>query len=345
MKHKQRTLLVNIIVVALILVGLVWIFSLFLHPGSKAWTNNAQVRRDLVAVNSRVQGFASSVHYSEYDEVQKGDTLVIIEDAQYRLQVAQAEAALQNALAGSKAQGTTIRTAQNNITVSDAELDEVRLQIANAEKEYNRYKQLLAGAAVTQQQFDNVETRYKTLKARYDRLLRQQQSTRLVQNEQSQRLDQNQAAIQVAEATLQQARLNLGYTVVTAPCSGRLGRKAVQEGELVHPGQLLAVIVSNADCWVDANFRERQLKNIKEGAEVRVKVDALGGKTFTGRVASVADATGGQFSAVPQDNSTGNFVKVEQLIPVKIALPASDNNTDDLALLKSGMNVECKVVK
>lgn len=345
MNHKQRTFAVNIVVVALVVAGLVWILSLFVHPGSRAWTNNAQVRRNIVDVNSRVQGFAEQVLYDEYQEVKAGDTLVLIEDAQYRLQVAQAEAGYQNALTARSAQGTTIRTTQNNLSVSEAELEGVRLQMEHAEKEYHRYQKLREHESVTQQQLETVETRYLTLKAQYDRLTRQQQSTRLVQSEQTQRLDQNEAAIAVAEAALKQAQLNLGYTVVTAPCSGRTGRKEVQQGELVYPGQQLLTIVSDADCWVDANFRERQLRGIEVGAEVKVKVDALGGKTFRGRVASIADATGAQFSAVPQDNSTGNFVKVEQLVPVKIELPVDLNDPADLALLKSGMNVECKVVK
>ena len=215
----------------------------------------------------------------------------------------------------------------------------------NAERELGRYRRLLESESVTQQQFDNVETHYQTLKTRYDRLTRQQQSTRLVASEQTQRLDQNQAAIDVAEATLRQARLNLGYTVVMAPCNGRTSRKQVQTGELVHQGQQLLTIVDNDAVWVDANFRERQLRKISLGAPVLIKVDALGNAQLRGRVAAIADATGAQLSAVPQDNSTGNFVKVEQLIPVKISLSPDENDTDLLAQLKSGMNVECKVLK
>lgn len=342
--HRQRrTLAVNIIVVAMIVAGIVWILSFFVHPNG--WTNNAQVRRDIVSINSRVQGFAEGVFFEEFQHVKQGDTLVIIEDAQYKLQVAQAEANYQNALAAKTAQGTTIRTTQNNLAVSDAELDEVRLQVQNAEKEYTRYKNLLARESVTQQQFESVETRYLTLKTRYDRLSRQQQSTRLVQREQTQRLDQNTAAINVAEAALNQARLNLSYTVITAPCTGTTGRKEVQQGELVHAGHQLLTLVSDSDCWVEANFRERQLKHIAVGNAVVVKVDALGGQRLKGRVAAVADATGAQFASAPQDNSTGNFVKVEQLIPVHITLSSEENDTSILSQLKSGMNVEVKVVQ
>ena len=345
MERKHRTLAVNITVIALIAAGLVWIASLFVHPGSRAWTNNAQVRRHIVGVNSRVQGFAEQVLFDDFQEVRQGDTLLVIEDVQYRLQAAQAEANYQNALAAKSAQGTSIRTTQNNLSVSDAELEEVRLHMENALNELNRYKRLLASESVTRQQYEQVEVAYNTWKAKYDRLTRQQQSTRLMASEQTQRLDQNEAAVAVAHAALEQARLNLGYTVVVAPCGGRTGRKTVQQGELVYPGQPLLDIVDNSSCWIDANFRERQLRKVKVGDAVKVKVDALGGKVLQGRVEAIADATGAQFSAVPQDNSTGNFVKVEQLIPVKIALEATDNSAEDLAALKAGMNVECKIVR
>ncbi len=120
MNRKQRTLAVNIAVVALVVAGLVWIFSLFVRPGSRAWTNNAQVRRNLVSVNSRVQGFAESVRFDEYAEVHEGDTLVVIESQAYRLQVAQAEAGYQNALTARSAQGTTIRLWSVCATCSDS---------------------------------------------------------------------------------------------------------------------------------------------------------------------------------------------------------------------------------
>ncbi|MBR1644728.1 MAG: HlyD family secretion protein [Bacteroidales bacterium] len=345
MNRKNRTLLVNIVVVLLIGSGLVWIGSLFVHPGGRAWTNNAQVRRDIVSVTCRVQGFVERVACDDFQKVERGDTLVWIEDVHYRLQTAQAEAGYRDALAAKSAQGTSIRTTKNNLSVSDAELDEVRLQMAQAKREYDRNKTLLASEAVTRQQFEKSETQYLAWQAKHDRLLRQQQSTRLVQDEQSQRLDQNAAAVAVAEATLRQAQLNQAYTVVTAPCSGRAGRRMVKVGELVVPGRELLCVVSDSSCWVEANFRERQMKHVVVGATVDVKVDALGGQHFRGRVAAVADATGAQFSHVAQDNSTGNFVKVEQLIPVKVELPLSCNDTAALARLKSGMNVECKVVR
>ena len=343
MERKKRTRVVNIITIALILCGIVWIVSIFWHPFSKAYTENAQIRQDIVLINSRVQGFCKEVRFDEFQYVHKGDTLMIIEDAEYRLQLAQAEASYASACVAKGAMNTSIKTTKNNISVNDAGLAELKVRLDNAEKEYNRYKKLLASESVTKQQFENVETQYEALKAKYEMMQRQKQSTQLVATEQTQRLDQNQAAINVAEAQLDLARLNLSYTVILAPCDGYTTRKTINEGELIYPGQHLVGVVNNETSWVVANFRERQLKHIAEGGEVKIKVDALPGVKLHGVIQSISNATGDQYSLVPQDNSIGNFVKVEQYIPVKIALPADKNNADDLRRLKSGMNVSCTV--
>ena len=343
MERKQRTRIFNIVTIVLILCGVVWILSIFWHPFCKAYTQNAQVRQDIVLVNSRVQGFCKEVRFDEFQYVHKGDTLMLIEDAEYRLQLAQAEAGYASACVAKGAMNTSIKTTRNNVSVSDAGMAELKVRLDNAEKEYNRYKKLLASESVTRQQFEGVETQYNALKAQYEVMQRQKQSTLLVADEQVQRLDQNQAAINVAEAQLDLARLNLSYTVILAPCDGYTTRKVINEGELIHPGQQLVGVVNDKESWVIANFRERQLKHVAEGSEVKVEVDALPGVMLTGVVQSVSNATGDQYSLVPQDNSTGNFVKVEQYIPVKITLPADKNDAADLARLKSGMNVTCRV--
>ena len=167
------------------------------------------------------------------------------------------------------------------------------------------------------------------------------QSTSLTKNEQTHRLGQNEAAVKLARAAVDLARLNLSYTVITATCDGVTGRKNINEGQLVQPGQTMVDIVDGGDLWVIANYRETQLPHIKEGAEVTLTADAVPGVTFTGTVESISDATGAAVSVVPQDNATGNFVKVEQRIPVRISL--NGNSSEHLKLLRAGFNVECKV--
>lgn len=186
-----------------------------------------------------------------------------------------------------------------------------------------------------------MRTNYEALKANYERLLRQRRSTALVRQQQTQRLDQNDAAVAVAEAALDLARLNLSYTVITAPCDGVTSRRTVQEGQLVQPGQVLLSVVDDNDVWVIANYRETQTAHLAEGMKVRISVDAIPGVTYEGRVQALSQATGAQYSLVPQDNSAGNFVKVEQRVPVKIVFTDA-NRAADLQRLRSGLNVECE---
>jgi membrane fusion protein (multidrug efflux system) len=341
MNRKQKKIAANVIIIALILVGVAWIASLFIHIGGE-YTNNAQVQQNIVAVSSRVQGFIKEVRFDEFQFVRKGDTLVVIEDSEFRLRLAQAKADYQNALAGKSAMGTTISTTTNNIAVGDASIEEVKVLLANAEADYNRYKKLLENNAVTRQQFDAVKTQYESLRAKLETIQRQKQSTRLAKDEQTQRLAQNDAAIEVCRAALDLAELNLSYTIIPAPCDGYTSRKTVQNGELVSMGQPLLSVVDSREKWALANYRETQMKHIRIGSVAEITVDAFTGTHFEGIVVAVSSATGAKYSPHSHDNAIGNFVKTEQRIPVKIAF-TENNNSKILMQLAAGMNVECKI--
>ena len=274
--------------------------------------------------------------------MKKGDTLVILEDTEYRLKLAQAVADYKNALAGKSAMHTTINTTQNNILVTEAAIDEQRVRLQNAETDYKRYQELLKENAVTLQQFDRVKADYEATQARYEQLLRQKESTNLLKQEQTQRLDQNEADIKLAEAALDLAKLNLSYTIIVATTDGVTGRKNIHEGELVQPGQTLVTLVDGTDKWIIANYKETQTTDMKTGQLVDVRVDAIPDVKFEGRIASISDATGASYSLIPQDNAAGNFVKVEQRIPVRIEF-TENNSKENLDRLRAGMNVECSV--
>ena len=338
--RNTRKKIYNTVIISLLLGGMVYVCSRFIHPGVE-YTDNAQVKQHITPINTRIQGFIKRICFEEYRPVSKGDTLLIIEDAEYRLRLAQAEADLANAIAGMEAVTAGIATTQNNLSVNDAGIEEMRVQMENAERELRRYRELLKEEAVTRQQFDNVQTAYEASKARYEQLLRAKYSTSLAKSEQTHRLGQNEAAIRVAEAAVELARLNLSYTVIVATCDGVTGKKEIHEGQLVQPGQTMVDIVDNGDLWVIANYRETQLPRIKEGASVTFTADAVPGVVYKGIVESISDATGAAFSLIPQDNATGNFVKVEQRIPVRIRL--QDNGAEEVSLLRAGFNVECKV--
>lgn len=343
MTKKTKKLIYNIVACVLLLGAILWVCEKFIHLGDVEFTENAQVKQLIVPVNSRVQGYIKEVRFEEYAKVSKGDTLVIIEDAEYRYMVAQAEANLANARTGKDAMHNVISTTQSNLTVTDASIEEARIHLENAERNYQRFSALYEQNAVTRQQYDDMNTAYLAAKARFEMLSHQKESVQSVGREQNTRLGQNEAGIKLAEVALELARLNLSYTVILAPCDGYMGRKEIQEGQLIQPGQTLVDIVDSEDKWIVANYKETQTANITEGCEVEIEVDAVPGHTFKGVVRSVSRATGSSFSLMPQDNSSGNFVKIEQRIPIRIDFD-KDNDAEAMARVRAGMNVECKVL-
>ncbi|HPF52733.1 MAG TPA: HlyD family secretion protein [Draconibacterium sp.] len=342
MRSKKVKIAYNLVVGLLLAGALAWVVSHFVHLGNVEFTDNAQIKQQIVPIHSRVQGYIKKIYINEYEPVKKGDTLMVIDDIEYRVHLAQAEADYQNAFVGQKAMGASVRTAQNNIEVTKAVIDESRVRMENAQKEFERYETLLAQKAVTKQQYDNIKTNYEAAKARYEQVKYQNNTTSLVKDEQTLRFDQTSAQIKLAEASLELARLNLSYTVITAPCDGVTGRKNIEEGQLVQPGQSVLDLVNGEEIWITANYKETQLAHIKDGHQVEITVDAFPDVVFKGMVKSVSKATGASFSLFPQDNSAGNFVKIAQRIPVRIEF-SKENNAENMALLRAGMNVECEV--
>lgn len=332
----------NIVIIALLVVFVGLVCSRFIHWGHVEYTDDAQVWRHITPLNARVGGFIKEIRFEDYNRVKKGDTLVIIEDAEYQLQLAQAEAQLKGQQSGSSAVSASMNTMTSNVRVAAAGLEEARVNLENAKADFERFSTLLEKDAVTRQQYDNASARYEAARARYEQANSQKQSTALVVNEQAQRLSQTHAGTSVAEAAVNLARLNLSYTVIVATCDGVMGRKDIHEGQLVQPGQQLARIVDDDQVWVIANYRETQMKHIQVGNQVEFKADAVPGVTYRGEVESIAAGTGSAFSNIPVDNATGNFVKVEQRVPVRIKV--TSENADNVKKLLAGLNVETEVM-
>ena len=331
----------NVIIIALIVVGVVIVFRNFVHFGDVEYTDNAHIEQHITPVNSRVPGYIKEIRFSEYQHVKKGDTLVIIEDSEFRLALAQAKAQLENALAGSSATNASMNTTTQNVGVAAAGIEEARVNMENAQREDARYAALLAKDAVTRQQYDGVHTQYLAAKARYEAMSRQTASIASVKVEQGHRLSQNKAGIEAAQAAVHMAELNLSYTVIIATADGVIGHKDIHVGQLVQPGQTMCNIVDGTEMWVVANYRETQMPHISVGSKVTMKVDAVPDTEFEGTVERISDATGSAYSMIPQDNATGNFVKVEQRIPVRIKFDSLQ--ADMRKRLRAGMNVECEV--
>ncbi len=342
MNKKTIKRIYNVVIVLFLVGGIVWAFSHFSHGSGVEYTDDAQVCRHITPVNTRVQGFVKEIRFNDFQHVKKGDTLVVLEDAEYRLQVAQAEAGLRGSRSSSSVVSASMNTTTSNVQTASAGIEEARVDMLNAKQDFDRFASLLKKDAVTRQQYDNAYARYLGAKARYEQASSRHQSAASVRNVQTHQLGGSRAGESVSEALLNLARLNLSYTVIVATCDGVMGKKDIHEGQLVQPGQLLARIVDDHDVWVVANYRETQMDGIEVGKSVEFTADAIPGVVFHGKVQALSAAAGNAYSMIPVDNATGNFVKVEQRVPVRISLTA-DNAPNQVALLRAGLNVEATV--
>lgn len=352
-KKRRRSLFLNLALLLLLGTGLYFVVKSFMSVGNDRFTNAAQVDNFINPINSRVSAYIKDIKFQEHQSVKKGDTLIILDNREILTQVGQAEAALMAAKASRNSTSSSVRTASNNINTVGANAAAAKANIAaakarlwNAEQNFKRYKNLLADEAVTRQQYDQVRTEYEAQKAQTEALVSQynsvansEQSSRLTVNEVQSRLGLNDAEIKRAQSALDMAKLNLSYTVITAPHDGIMGRRSINVGQLINAGQQVATIVDTENIWVTANFRENQMQYITVGGLATVKVDALKGKIFQGKITAISGATGSKYSSVPVDNSTGNFVKVQQRIPVRIEF-TSTNKPEEIKQLRAGMNVE-----
>lgn len=294
MNRKTRRMIQHVVVLVILAIGIWWICVQFIKFNISTYTDNAQVRRHIVPVTARVQGYIKEVRFDEYSYVHKGDTLVIIEDREYQLKLAEAEAELQNAVSGKSVMNSAINTTENNIGVNEASILGTKAELENAERDLKRYEALLKAKAVTPKQYDDAKTHYERTKAEYDMLCRQKHSIALTKAEQTQQLTQQDANIELARVHKDYAALNVSYTVITAPTDGYTSKKTLQEGQFVQPGQTLLSIVDENGVWVVANYKETQTANMKIGDRVRLTVDAIPGVEYIGAIEAISNATAEQ---------------------------------------------------
>lgn len=326
---------VGIIGICFAIWGLYAIISLFVDYKSNETTDDAQVEQYLSPVNIRVAGYIKKIYFTEHQHVRKGDTLLVLEDDEYRIRLKKAEAALMDARSGRKVVANTLNTVSNSASVYDASIAEAQYRMEQLEKDYRRYSSLLKKNATTPIVVEQYQTQLEMARARVAALKQQREAAHSSVTEVDQRQENAEAAVKRAEAAVDLAALNLSYTVVTAPCNGCLGRRSIEEGQLVNAGQTLTTIIPDTRKWVVANYKETQISSLAVGQEVEVTVDAFAGKTFKGRITAISSATGSKYSMVPTDNSAGNFVKIQQRVPVRIEL--TDISDEDNARLAAGM--------
>lgn len=335
---KKR--IVWIVALCLVLVGLFVVIGMFIDRDTE-WTNDAQVEQYISPINAKVPGYIKEIRFKEHQFVHQGDTLMLIDDREYLVNLKQAEAQLADAKSGRIIVDNTEHTASTAASVYDAGISEAKIRIAKLEKDYKRFSELLKQNAATPIQVEQYKTELDAARMKLEQLQRQKAASQSQVTEVTQRKTNAEATIMRAEAGVDMARLNLSYTVVTAPSDGWLGRRTIQEGQLVSPGVTLTTIIPSTNKWIVANFKETQLARIAKGQTVEVKIDAIPGKTFTGKVSDISQATGSKYAIIPTDNASGNFVKIQQRVPVRIDL--DDLTAEDNERMAAGMMCEVKV--
>ena len=371
-RKKVRTrLAVGLGLGALALVGLLW----WLHARKFEDTDDAQVDGYISSISPRVPGTVVRVLVEDNQSVHPGDLLVELDTADLEVAVAQALAAVAQAEAAFAAEQpnvsitatsnrTSVQVAEDEVANAQADLEAAQRDLEQAEandrfaqQQRQRATQLLASQTIPQAEFDqrataaevtraavaaarkHVDQRVARLQTAQARLAeaRSNAPRQLISREAG--LSVRQANLELARAQLRQAQLNLGYAKVLAPVAGIVGKRSVNLGDRVQPGQQLMSLTQNGTLWVTANFRETQIEHMQPGQPVSVHVDAVD-RDYDGSVDSFAGATGSRFSLLPPENASGNYVKVVQRIPVRITLKPGQ---PEVERLRPGMSAEPKV--
>jgi membrane fusion protein (multidrug efflux system) len=355
--------------------AVVAVFAWWLYARQYEDTDDAQIDGNIGAVSARVPGTVTKLHVTDNQVVNAGDLLIELDPADLEVALLQAKAAVAQADAQVQAETPAVpitqtsnralvETADRDVAQSRAELEQARREQDQAQAnerwaqlQRDRGKQLVATNVISQADFDQrvtgadaaaaalagakkkieeKEARLATSEARLQET-RQNAPRQLATREAN--LLVRRANLDLAQAQLKQAQLNLSYAQITAPFAGVVGRKSVNVGDRVQPGQQLLALTQTSDLWVTANFRETQIQHMRAGQKADVHVDALS-RSYRGVVESFAGATGSRYSLLPPENASGNYVKVVQRIPVRIRL---DPGQPEMDRLRPGMSAEPKV--
>jgi membrane fusion protein (multidrug efflux system) len=346
-KQSRSDLIISrittIIAIIVLMVLIFWAVKTLLGYMRYEETNDAQVDEYINPVTARVNGYIKEVKFEENQEVKKGDTLVLIEDDDYTVEQDEANASLMNARAQVNVQQSNVKTAQSLASVFKAKIAAAKAKLRKAQADYDRYKKLFEVESATRQQLETIESLLQVAQAEY--LAAKEDYVAAVSKTNDIKAQSEVLKSEIARrgAVVEKNKLNTSYTVIRAPYDGKMGRRTIQEGQLVQTGQTIAYLVDkSAGKWVVANFKETQIASMQVGEQVSIYVDAFPNQKFVGKIESLSGATGSRFSLLPPDNSTGNFVKIAQRIPVRIRL---DEKNKDIDLLTAGMSVTVKAKK
>uniref|UniRef100_A5WCS2 Secretion protein HlyD family protein n=1 Tax=Psychrobacter sp. (strain PRwf-1) TaxID=349106 RepID=A5WCS2_PSYWF len=341
---KKKSMLHLILFVALIVTGVLLILYAWKLPPftpTVQHTNNAFVKGRTTIISPQVSGYVTQVAVQDFAKVSAGDLLIKIDDRNFQQQLEQAAANIQVAITNRANNEQDAQVSQAQIDARLADLHSAQARVLSAEQDVQRYQDLEAMTigAVSKAEVAHTQAQLAQAKAGVEQAQANLEAAQQARQKTIGSLSSLDANIKSAQAVAKQAQINLDNTIITAPESGQLSQLSVKIGQYVTPGTQLMYIVPKG-VWVIANFKETQVANIAIGDRATIQVDALGGKTFTGRVSNLSPATGSELTTGSANPATGNYIKVAQRIPVRIDL---DANQPDIVRLRPGMSVEADV--
>jgi len=328
------------IILGIVLIGaLGFTVKEYLFLQSHEQTDDAQVDGDISPVIARASGYVNEIRFRDNQYVHAGDTLVVLDDRDYKIKLEQAKAAQTAAQKNAQAFQAVISETQSNFGVQKANIEEAKVRLWKATQDYERYKNLYDDHAITKAQFDEALAARESAQASLDAANSQVPVLDRRVNTSKEQTVATASVIDSRKADVEYAQLQLSYTVIVAPAGGIVSKRNIQIGQLVQAGSPLFSIVHD-DLYVTANFKETQMGDLKLDQKVDVDVDAFSREPLKGTIESFSGATGAKFALLPPDNATGNFVKVVQRVPVRIKLSA---DSSVMARLRPGMSVNVVV--
>ena len=344
-RPKRRR--IPVIIVGVLALGLaVWGLNRYLYSRHHVSTDNAQVDGHITLIAPRIAAFVTRILVDDNQHVQAGDTLVMLDDRDLKVTLQQAEADLHQAEAAVGSRGRAGQT-QAELQATRAEAASAQASVGAAEADYHkaaadveRYRKLAAQKIVSAQQFDAAEAAAAQAAAKLEAARRQAAAAGSQVSASGAAVRSADAHLAAAQAAVENTKLQLSYAYITAPVSGTVARRNAEVGALVQVGQTLMSIVPDENVWVTANLKETQLTHVRVGDRATFTVDAYPGRKFAGRVESLSPATGARFALLPPDNATGNFTKVVQRVPIRIAV---DQPAGAPVPLRPGMSVDVTI--
>ena len=317
-KTKKPNKIVPIVLILLLAGGAAFGIKEYLFYRNFATTDDAQVDADINPVVSRVSGYVEEIRFQDNQLVHQGDTLVVLDNKDYLIKLEQAEAGMGTAHAQLQVSEAGVSSIHSNIAPAKANVEAAKAQLWQISQDYNRYKKLLEGHAITQSQFDAIQAQKETAEAKLAAAQKQVDAIKSQIQTSIEQVGATKSGITSQKAAIDFAKLQLSYTYIIAPVTGIVSKRNIQIGQLVGAGQTLFAVVNINHIYITANFKETQLTHMSPGQKVNIEIDAYPKEKFEGVVESFSGATGAKFSLLPPDNATGNFVKVVQRLPVRI---------------------------